>query len=67
MAGDLGTEIVAEGVETEQQALYLRARGVYQAQGFLFAPALRAPAFIELANALASVGPTLRSALDRAA
>ncbi len=67
MAGDLGTEIVAEGVETEQQALYLRARGVYQAQGFLFAPALRAPAFIELANALASVAPALRPALDRAA
>jgi sensor c-di-GMP phosphodiesterase-like protein len=52
MASDLKTEIVAEGVETEQQALYLRARGVYQAQGFLFAPAIRANAFIELANAL---------------
>jgi EAL domain-containing protein (putative c-di-GMP-specific phosphodiesterase class I) len=64
MARDLGTEIVAEGVETEQQALYLRARGVYQAQGFLFAPALRPSAFIELANALASIGPKLRPALE---
>ncbi len=41
MARDLGTEIVAEGVETEAQALYLRGRGVVMAQGFLFAPALQ--------------------------
>lgn len=57
MSRDLGTEIVAEGVETEDQALYLRARGVYQAQGFLFAPALRASAFTELASALAALAP----------
>jgi EAL domain-containing protein (putative c-di-GMP-specific phosphodiesterase class I) len=52
MARDLGTEVVAEGVETEAQALYLRARGVVQAQGFLFAPALRPKSFKELARAL---------------
>ena len=52
MARDLGTEIVAEGVETEAQALYLRARGVVMAQGFLFAPALRPNAFRDLARAL---------------
>ena len=52
MCRDLGTEIVAEGVETEAQALYLRSRGVVQAQGFLFAPALKATAFRELARAL---------------
>ncbi len=44
MCRDLGTEIVAEGVETEAQALYLRAHGVVMAQGFLFAPALKAGA-----------------------
>lgn len=55
MAKDLGTEVVAEGVETEDQAVYLRARGVYQAQGFLFAPALRPAAFKELALALNAV------------
>ncbi|GLQ57745.1 EAL domain-containing protein [Devosia nitrariae] len=59
MSRDLGTEIVAEGVETEDQALYLRARGVYQAQGFLFAPALRASAFKELASALATIAPVV--------
>ena len=52
MAKDLDCEIVAEGVETEEQALYLRARGVTQAQGFIFAPALKIGAFRELATAL---------------
>lgn len=52
MARDLGTEIIAEGVETEAQALYLRSRGVVMAQGFLFAPAIRLEAFKELALAL---------------
>lgn len=52
MARDLGTEIVAEGVETEAQALYLRGRGVVMAQGYLFAPALRVSAFRDLAHAL---------------
>jgi len=52
MARDLGADIVAEGVETEAQALYLRSRGVRQVQGFLFAPAIRANAFIDLARAL---------------
>ena len=52
MCRDLGTEIVAEGVETEVQALYLRSRGVVMAQGFLFAPALKNKAFKELARAL---------------
>jgi EAL domain-containing protein (putative c-di-GMP-specific phosphodiesterase class I) len=52
MCRDLGTEIVAEGVETEAQALYLRSRGVVMAQGFLFAPAIKVAAFKELARAL---------------
>ena len=61
MCRDLGTEIIAEGVETEAQALYLRARGVVMAQGFLFAPALKAVAFKELARALNRPAPTLPS------
>jgi EAL domain-containing protein (putative c-di-GMP-specific phosphodiesterase class I) len=52
MCRDLGTEIIAEGVETEAQALYLRGRGVVMAQGYLFAPALKIGAYKELARAL---------------
>lgn len=52
MAKDMNCEIVAEGVETEAQALYLRSRGVLHAQGFIFAPALKIQAFAELALAL---------------
>ncbi|MDB5588470.1 MAG: hypothetical protein JWP26_3440 [Devosia sp.] len=54
MSRDLNCEIIAEGVETEAQALYLRARGVLHAQGYIFAPALKAPAYKELALALQS-------------
>ena len=57
MARDLGTDIVAEGVETEAQARYLRGRGVVMAQGFLFAPALKFEQFAELARALNSAEP----------
>jgi len=67
MGRDLGTQVVAEGVETEEQALYLRARGVYLAQGFLFAWALRPQAFIELARALNSPSRHQTGVPDRAA
>ncbi len=52
MGRELMTEIVAEGVENEAQALYLRSRGVVQAQGYLFAPALQAKPFRDLTRAL---------------
>jgi EAL domain-containing protein (putative c-di-GMP-specific phosphodiesterase class I) len=66
MAMDLGCEIVAEGVETEEQAIYLRSHGVIQAQGFIFAPALKIGAFKELALALHSTRKR-HEALPRAA
>lgn len=62
MSKDLDCEIVAEGVETETQAIYLRSRGVIQAQGYIFAPALKVGAFRELALAL-QASPTSYSDL----
>ncbi|MBD5656885.1 MAG: EAL domain-containing protein [Candidatus Eremiobacteraeota bacterium] len=41
VARALDLKIVAEGVENEEQAAFLRAIGVPLAQGFLFAPGLR--------------------------
>ncbi|MGV3491104.1 MAG: EAL domain-containing protein [Devosia sp.] len=52
MARELGQDVVVEGVETEAQAIYLRSRGIVNAQGYLFAPPLRAAAFKDLARAL---------------
>jgi EAL domain-containing protein (putative c-di-GMP-specific phosphodiesterase class I) len=37
MAHSLGFTVVAEGVETEEQAAFLRALRCEQAQGYLFA------------------------------
>ncbi|MBK1793031.1 EAL domain-containing protein [Devosia sp. WQ 349] len=67
MGKDLDCEIVAEGVETEEQALYLRAHGVVHAQGYIFAPALKAKIFIELATALHRSGGNARDVLARVA
>lgn len=40
MARDLGLKVVAEGVETEEQLEYLRARGCDEFQGFYFSQAV---------------------------
>ena len=47
LAQELEIAIVAEGVEREAQADYLRERGVQFAQGWLFARALPAPEFLK--------------------
>jgi diguanylate cyclase (GGDEF)-like protein len=48
MAHSLGLKVLAEGVESEAQSHYLRARGCDRMQGFLFSKALPAEAFAEL-------------------
>jgi len=52
LAGNLGMGIIAEGVETMDQIIKLREMGVTTAQGYIFAPALPAKMYIELARAL---------------
>lgn len=48
MGNLLGMELVAEGVETEQQLSLLRAFGCHSYQGYLFSPAVTAPLFESL-------------------
>jgi len=52
LANSLGMGVVAEGVETQEQLERLREKGVTSAQGYVFAPALPAKLFIELAESM---------------
>jgi len=46
LAGKLGAEPIAEGIETEHQADHLRARAVRLAQGWLFSASLDCDSFV---------------------
>ncbi len=54
LANSLGMGVVAEGVETAEQLERLREKGVISAQGYVFAPALPAKLFIDLAEGMMS-------------
>lgn len=45
MGRGLGFEVVAEGVETQEQLDFLQAHGCHRAQGYLFSPPLTAAEF----------------------
>ncbi len=52
LARNLRMQIVAEGVENFEQVTYLREHGISSAQGFVFAPPLPGPAFVQLIEAI---------------
>jgi sensor c-di-GMP phosphodiesterase-like protein len=52
LANNLRMQIVAEGVETADQVLYLREQGISAGQGYVFAPPLPGSAFLDLVEAL---------------
>lgn len=54
MAKGMNMVVVAEGVETDEQLVYLRRLGINEAQGYLFAPPLPASAYLELVEAMSS-------------
>jgi len=51
MAHNLGLEVVAEGVETAEQAAFLRAEHCEEAQGYLYARPMPAQDFEALLRA----------------
>jgi diguanylate cyclase (GGDEF)-like protein len=62
LANDLGLEVVAEGVETPEQAELLRGLGCRYAQGFLFARALPIAELTRRLHAQQLVGTPIRGA-----
>jgi len=46
MAQSLDLRVIAEGVETVEQADFLRRRGCHELQGFLFSPAVTPAEFV---------------------
>jgi len=56
MAHELKLQVVAEGVETQEQLAFLRDSLCDEVQGFLFSPALAAPQFEALLRAKLPTG-----------
>jgi diguanylate cyclase (GGDEF)-like protein/PAS domain S-box-containing protein len=58
MANSLDLTVIAEGVETRQQAGFLLARGCHWAQGYYYSAAVPAPAFSELLMTASMLRPS---------
>jgi sensor c-di-GMP phosphodiesterase-like protein len=68
LARNLRMDIIAEGVETFEQIIFLREIGVRAAQGYVFAPPLPASSYLQLIEAIDPLPKvSLNSASGRAA
>jgi EAL domain-containing protein (putative c-di-GMP-specific phosphodiesterase class I) len=47
MAANLNLEVIAEGVESDEQVDFLRAEGCHEIQGFVLSPPVNAASFAE--------------------
>jgi EAL domain-containing protein (putative c-di-GMP-specific phosphodiesterase class I) len=54
MARQLGLNVVAEGVETREQLIFLRQHGCNHVQGFIFSEALSPADFIAMLDKFAN-------------
>jgi sensor c-di-GMP phosphodiesterase-like protein len=61
LAESMRMDIIAEGVETFEQVVSLRERGIRTAQGYVFAPPLPGSSFLQLMEA---IDPRKRAELD---
>lgn len=62
LARNMRMDIIAEGVETFDQVVALRERGIRAAQGYVFSPPLPAASFLQLLDALDPVAGASRAA-----
>jgi len=65
LARNLHMEVIAEGVESFEQVVFLRDRGVRAAQGYVFAPPLPGSSFLQLIEAIDPAPDAGRAAVDR--
>jgi EAL domain-containing protein (putative c-di-GMP-specific phosphodiesterase class I) len=62
MAHGLGIDIVAEGVENEHQAEYLKSLGCHTMQGYLYSKPVKIDEFLERVVAQQAAVPSLSNA-----
>jgi EAL domain-containing protein (putative c-di-GMP-specific phosphodiesterase class I) len=63
----MNMDVIAEGVETFEQVEYLRLKGVYAAQGYVFAPPLPVSSYLTLIEAMEPAAASLLAESDPAA
>jgi sensor c-di-GMP phosphodiesterase-like protein len=65
LARNMRMDVIAEGVETFEQVVALRERGIRAAQGYVFAPPLPGSAFLELLAAIDPQAAAVPATVDR--